>query len=128
MLAAELAFVHAAGAQASPREGFWIRDVLAEFAGELDEGEAFAGNFMANFFQAREHGEITSYGARGRQGGFGPPLTQPLPEGEHGAMNAFVGERGMRFGSDSLSNGASALPLSPPHAAMLHDNLRGEAG
>ncbi len=55
MLASEFAFVHAAASQTSPQESFGIRGILTELAGKLDEGEAFAGDFMTNFFQASEH-------------------------------------------------------------------------
>lgn len=55
MLAAELAFVHAAVPQAGPQEGFRVGGVLAELAGEFNEGETFAGDLVADFFQSSQH-------------------------------------------------------------------------
>ena len=81
MLTAEFAFVHAAVSQASPEESFGIRGVLTEPAGEFDEAKAFAGDFLTNFFQAREHGGNTSKGVGSVKDAFLTPLTRPLPEG-----------------------------------------------
>ena len=94
MLAAEFAFVHAAVSQASPKESFGISGVLTELAGEVDEGEAFAGDFMTNLFQAREHAGTGSKDAEGVKEAFGGPSPGLSPEGNHSAVHAFDGERG----------------------------------
>jgi len=80
MLATELAFVHAAAPQTSPHESFRISRILTKLAGELNEGETFAGDFMTNLFQAREHVGATSKVWTSVKEAFGHPSPSLSPK------------------------------------------------
>jgi hypothetical protein len=143
MLATELTFVHAATPQTSPQESFRISGVLTELAGKLnEEGEAFAGDFITNLFQACEHVEThqkvrTSVKEafchpspkRRYESAWSAPHPGPLLEGWLGGSEVWGGERAMRVRPLPKQVGATKHSSSPRRGyAWLNINLRGEAG
>jgi hypothetical protein len=120
VLTAELAFVHASVSQASPQESFRISGVLTELAGKVDEGEAFAGDFMTNFFQAREHGGTTSKRDKSVKEAFSPPSPSLSPKvtfskaySRRGEGECFVTPARFQSGLTRISS-----PLLAPNIAV----------